>query len=381
MREKLSSAVAPLTPPPNAFHLGIGLTRNCTLGCLYCHAEADKKVNAQWPVLAAAIEHAVAAGARTPGRTLSVSFAVGGEPTMNWPLFKRTVLVLRERAARSESGVKRLFLSMTTNGYYGYKKQRFISEHFDHLTVSLDGPPEVHDLHRPNRAGDGSYIVVAQSAKYFLRSSNVRAGLRSTVSSGSVELMPEIVQHFATEFGGGYVVSFEPLIETGRAQRFDEMRSPEMTVFEEKFLEARKIGATCGIRVITSAASTNRLIRHYCGAMSIPSFTVCADGKLTACHRDQDAADYGYGYIDTMSGRVVIDSKRAAGVATKSEMPQSCGTCLAKWHCAGDCPDLRRVGWSRCEFNRSMILSEILTMLQVKTRGPEYGSPTNRKDS
>ena len=366
----LPKAATPAAPPPTAFHLGIGLTRNCTLACLYCHAEADKSRQADWNILRSAFEHAMTAAAKTPRRTLSVSFAVGGEPTMPWDLFTRAVNELRRLVSECGSGVERLLLSMTTNGYYGPERRRFVAERFHHVTVSLDGDQAIQDLHRPNRGHGGSYAVVRETIKHFLTVPTLRMGIRGTVSAESVERLPEIVQHFAREFGPGLVVAFEPLVPLGRALNSVSLHPPDVAVFTEKFRQARAVGAALGVRVTSSAPSVRRLIARYCGAMSIPSFTVCVDGQITACHRDQEGTDYGYAAIDPESGEIRFDGDRLARVAGENAVPETCRTCFARWHCAGDCPDLRRIGWSRCDFNRTLLHDEIVALLS-REKGDE----------
>ncbi|MBI2839449.1 MAG: radical SAM protein [Acidobacteria bacterium] len=367
----LSKAVAPVAAPPNAFHLGIGLTRNCTLACLYCHAEADKPRDANWSTLQTAIEYAAAAAAKTPRRTLSVSFAVGGEPTMPWDLFTRAVVTLKHLVVSPDSGVDRLFLSMTTNGYYGPDRRQFIAAHFDHLTVSLDGDQNIQDLHRPNRAGRGSYAVVCETIRHFLTVPTLRLGIRSTVSAKSVDHLPMIIQRFACEFGRGFVVAFEPLVPLGRALVSPTLQPPELTVFLEKFKQAEEIGAELGIRVTSSGPSLKRLITRYCGAMTIPSFAVCVDGQITACHRDHGGTDYGYGTIQANSGKIILDQERLNHIAELNAVPEACCACFARWHCAGDCPDLRRIGWSRCHFNRAVLYDQIVALLTREKGGEQ----------
>ena len=364
----LPKAAVPVAPPPNAFHLGIGLTRDCTLACLYCHAGADKPRRADWKVLQAAFEHAVAAAAKTPRRTLSVSFAVGGEPTMPWDLFTRAVDDLRRLVSEAGSGVERLLLSMTTNGYYGPERRRFVAERFHHVTVSLDGDEAIQDFQRPNRGHGGSYAAVKETIKHFLTVPTLRLGIRGTVSAESVDRLPQIVQHFAHEFGRGIVVAFEPLVPMGRALDSSTLHAPNLAVFTERFRQAREKGARLGIRVTSSAPSLRRLVTRYCGAMSIPSFTVCVDGQITACHRDQEGADYGYGTIDRETGKICFDGDRLARVGSTNAVPETCRTCFARWQCAGDCPDLRRIGWSRCDFNRALLHDEIVTLLSPEGR-------------
>lgn len=365
LKRMVDRAVVPLTPPAKAFHLGIGLTRDCTLQCTYCHADAGKELGANPETVAAAIEHAFAEAALTPRRTLSVSFAVGGEPTMPWDLFTESVMMLRDARRARDHGVASVFLSMTTNGFYGAAKREFIASTFDHLTVSCDGPPHIQDLHRPTRRGTASYEVVAGSIRYFLtHRPRLNTGIRATVSRRSVTELPAIVRFFASEFGSGLTVAFEPLLALGRARDGAGPGSPALADFTEQFLEARRVGKNVGLRVTTSGPSLRRIVSRYCGAMSIPSFAVCIDGCVTACHRDQDGSDYGYGHIDAHGG-ISIDARRLREIGAMSEMPANCINCFAQSNCAGDCPDLRRIGWSRCDFNRRLLFEDLVLTTQT----------------
>lgn len=377
IQNKLEMQLPHFEPPviarPKSFHLALGLTENCTLGCLYCHAEAGKSVEIDPKLLSHAFEYAFARAGETPNKTLTVSFAVGGEPTMNWGLFKRTVDRIRDLERNRFYGVEKVFLSMTTNGYYGDRKRRYIADNFDTLTLSLDGSPQIHNLHRPTRNGTDSYSLVAQSCKYFLGCSSVRTGLRGTVSAYSVKFLREIVEHYHSEFGCGYTVSFEPLIQVGRALQNTCLPSPSNEEFAHNFWAAQKRGQELDIRVITSAANINRFVRRYCGAMSIPSFTLCTSGSITACHRDQDATDYGYGRIDPSTGQVRIEEERLKSNIRRSELPDYCLGCFAKWHCAGDCPDIRRIGYSRCDINRFLVFEQLFELLKKKKGGEGNG--------
>jgi radical SAM protein with 4Fe4S-binding SPASM domain len=351
-------AIVPISPPPTAFHLGIGLTRDCTLACRYCHADAGKRESVDWRTLERAIDYAFGRARNTPKRVLSASFAVGGEPTMEWELFKRTVSELRRRAGE----VDQVFLSMTTNGYYGDMKRNFIAAHFDIVTVSLDGPPSIQDVQRPTRAGRPSYKTVADTIKSLVAAGSVRVAVRATVSAASVDALPQIVNYFAADFGRSITISFEPLVKLGRAVRNEDATVPDMTRYTRAFLEARNVGRALGVHVTSSGASIQRLVARFCGAMAIPSFAVCTDGSVTACHRDQNATDYGYGAIND-DGEVVIDATRLQNLSLLNNLPAECSECFAKWHCAGDCPDLRRIGWSRCDFNRALVYDDITRAL------------------
>lgn len=358
LEKQSNNPTFPVMVRPKAFHLAIGLTNNCTLACDYCHAEADRNIKINHDLVIQSIDHAFGEAAKTPKKKMSVSFAVGGEPTMNWKEFIYTVDRIRMLESQKYKGVEKVYLSMTTNCYYGKEKRKYVARNFDHLTLSIDGDEEVQNLHRPTRAHNGSYALVAETCKFYIDTSNVNVGLRGTVSSKSVSKLVEIIEHFHSKFGSGYTVAFEPLIRIGRAMT-GLLQPPTNEDFALNYWAARVRGKELGIRVITSAANINRLVGRYCGALAIPSFTVCTNGKITACHRDQDGTDYVYGEIDPQTGTIRIDEKKKEQNIEKTGMPISCEDCFAKWHCAGDCPDIRRIGYSRCDINRFVVYKQL----------------------
>lgn len=368
LERQKENPIFPVFEPPKAFHLAIGLTNDCTLACDYCHADANKDIKIDHALVMQSIEYAFSEAAKTPKKILTASFAVGGEPTMNWKEFTHTVDHIRKLESQAYKGVEKVYLSMTTNCYYGSEKREYVAHNFDTLTLSLDGDEEIQNQHRPTRANNGSYDLVAETCKYYIDSGNVIAGLRGTVSAKSVNKLVGIVDHFYSKFGNGYTVTFEPLIQVGRALN-GVLQPPGNEAFALNYWAAKNRGRELGIRVSTSAANINRMVGRYCGAMAIPSFTVCTNGKITACHRDQDGVDYVYGEINTETGAVLVDANKVAQNIKQTDMPESCDGCYAKWHCAGDCPDIRRVGYSRCDINRYLVFKQLEEALEKQRVG------------
>lgn len=368
LEQRLPVARKPLRTEPTAFHFALGFTRDCTLFCDYCHAEADKKIYTDQRLIDTSIDYAFIEAGKRSSRSLSVSFAVGGEPTMNWAEFRRVIGRIRDLEDKQHHGVGRVYISMTTNGYYGMGKRSYIGENLDGLTLSIDGDEDVQNAHRPAKSGKGSYRLVAESVRYFLADKGVSASLRGTVSSYSVQKLDKIIEHYASEFGGGYTVAFEPLVAIGRGE-FGAFGPPSDSVFADAFWSARDVGKKYGIDVITSAANPNRLVERYCGAMSAPSFTLCSNGKITACHRDQDAEDYGYGSVDAETGDIHFDDAALVRNIRLTTPRKVCEVCPAKWHCAGDCPDLQRAGYDRCNLNLMLLYRFLKERLPIGRRG------------
>lgn len=122
--------------PPD--HLAVYLTNSCNLACSYCYVAVN-----QGPVqrlseeqVRAAVDRFLAAG----GRKMTL---LGGEPLLDWKLFRAAVVHARERGGRD------LVIQTITNGtLLTPEKLEFLNE-FDVLTtVSLDGKKDVNDEKR-----------------------------------------------------------------------------------------------------------------------------------------------------------------------------------------------------------------------------------------
>ena len=355
----LESAIMPFNVSQGKsryFHLALGLTKRCTLRCVYCHAEAGDEDDMSPDLIEDAILHSFRSAAEKGLKGVNISFAVGGEPTANFPLLVACVDQV-ERLNR-EFNLK-CNLSMTTNGYYPLEIARYISEHINNILLSFDGPKDIQDLHRPTTSGDSGYDVVLQSAKYFC--SNAKSfSIRSTVSNFSVSRMPEIVEFFHGALGSSYHLVFEPLVPLGRAAvEHGVIKEPSKRSFVNYYIKAKEEGARRGVEVRTSAANHKRLVTSFCGAMSMPSFTVTTKGVITTCDRDSDGKMYAYGHYLKGEKRFELDANRIERNRQLLTFPPKCNMCFCKWHCAGDCPDVRSVNYERCSVNRALIRYEL----------------------
>jgi uncharacterized protein len=363
LQQSLDKAIKPVKPQVRKskfFHLALGLTKNCTLSCLYCHADAGQKEEMPIGVLSRAIDYAFRTAQRNDLRGINISFAVGGEPTTNWRLFTSCIGQIKECEQRL--GIP-AHLSITTNGYYRSPKRVFLARELHNILLSLDGPADVQNFHRPTRNNRGSYAVVRQSALYFKEHAKSFA-IRSTVSNYSVKRMPEIVQFFYDEFGNRYDLVFEPLVPLGRAAaNVAVVSGPSQEDFVNYYIQAKELGKKLGIQVTTSAANCRRLVTSFCGAMSIPSFTVTVRGVITTCERDSDGTNYWYGRFPPELADPSLDESRMEHNRALLEMPEKCHDCFCKWHCAGDCPDVRTIGYDRCSVNRCLVQYELESIL------------------
>lgn len=360
----LSNSIEPFaiqSKKSSFFHLALGLTQDCTLECLYCHAEAGKRKEMTVDLIDSSLKHAFETTKKDNLKRLNISFAVGGEPTTNWKLFTNCVNLIKAYERNYSIPTN---LSMTTNGFYGNTKRVFITKYFDNILLSFDGTQQIQNLHRPTRAGKDSFNFVKETAKYYVK--NVKSfAIRSTISNISVAKMPEIVRYFVKTFGINYHIVFEPLVPIGRAiDNSETVFEPSQDDFIKYYILAKELAKELGIEIRTSAANQQRLVTGFCGAMTIPSFTVTTDGIITTCERDSDGDNYWYGNYSKSQKEFEFNSERLDYNKTLVEIPEKCNDCFCKWHCAGDCPDLRILDYNRCYVNQELIKYELKNILE-----------------
>lgn len=131
----------------------------------------------------------------------------GGEPTMMGIDFYKKALVLQERYSNG----KRIENIFQTNGtLLDDDYCRFFHDNNFLIGVSIDGPEELHDLHRKNVAGKGSFAQVMKGIE-LLHKHKVEFNTLSVVNR-EIAYHPLKVYHFLKKIGSGFI-QFIPIVE------------------------------------------------------------------------------------------------------------------------------------------------------------------------
>ncbi len=333
--------------------LNISLTDKCNLRCLYCHASASNACHEHMPLemFKQLLEFGAKNSIKT-GRTLQVTFPGPGEMTQ-YPHFMEVCDLLD--AVRPT--VPSMRVLMPTNCMYSRKTAERIAKSFDGLSLSIDGPAFIQNLHRPRRDGGESFGVVFDTAKY-LQSLGVSLGIRSTISKPSTEHILEIYNFFKAEFPNS-AIGFEPIYPLGRA--LDVLIEPPSS---EEFAAAI---VKVGINIENSGSgkpSQPRVV--FCNSVSATtSMTVYMDGLITACSRSKAADTFPYGKWNMETHLPEIDEEKLVEMRNFSvdNFPE-CQDCFARYQCAGDCPQLRLTGADRCDSNTRIAFEQLLSFVE-----------------
>lgn len=152
----------------NREQLILGVTETCNFRCRYCvygsndpqqRPHSDKSM--PWEIARAAIDSFLMRSGQSESRAMSF---YGGEPLLNLPLIRQCVSYATE--AFPDLPVS---FSMTTNGsLLQGEAGDFLAEHDFTITVSLDGPQDIHDRNRLTQGGLPTWEQVMANLRAFL---------------------------------------------------------------------------------------------------------------------------------------------------------------------------------------------------------------------
>jgi len=342
------------------------LTTACNLRCTYCYAQAGdtpkKFMNLE--TARKGIDYVVKNALRMDAGEFGVGFHGGGEPSVNWKVLKGATEYARELAQEHGLG---LHLTMATNGFLSDDQLTWLTANIGSVSLSIDGKPSTHDLHRPTATGKPSSPKVLNTIER-LEEAGVQYGLRLTVTKDQIEALPSSIEYLCRRFSPGRI-QVEPAYNMGR---WKDAPSAETAAFIDAYRESQQIAQTYGQDLTFSGARAGTLTNHFCG-VSNDNFTLSTDGSVSACfeafepddpHKDVffygEASDQGFqldhSKIDRLRNKTVNNNPYCSG-------------CFAKWSCAGDChykalEDQRDGGsWSgsdRCHIIRELTKDQIL---------------------
>jgi len=367
-------------PPFRPTSISLFLTSRCTLRCTYCYAEGGDRPVDMPRAMAKSILDLVLNNALAGGSdSLEVNFHGGGDLGASWPLFVEARDHLRKITARH--GVK-VRTSAGLNGYLNDEQRGWVSRNIDISTISIDGPPPIHDPHRPTAGGGASFPVVADTLRYFDKA-GYPYGIRTTITGDSVGRMEEIVEYFCRHFASRNI-KIEPMFNRGRSEKTG-IRPPSAADFIRHFRKADKVARRWGRELIYSGARLDAVSCVFCQA-SGDTCAVTPEGWVTSCYEvlspeDPMAKTFFYGRFDLGKKRFVIDEgKRKALYGLNLLNKPQCQGCFCKWNCAGDCPvksihaesQADAIEPDRCRINRELTRDQIVAALRAPAKSPSH---------
>lgn len=340
------SVPEPLEAPPADFPLQslvMNLTNQCNLSCQYCYEfGADKVATPEGKPKFMDLETAKASVdfllKESPGRQAVHITFFGGETLMNFPLLKQVVEYATARA--TECG-RTVDFSLTTNATLLTSAIiEFLSENRIGVTVSMDGPPDLHDKLRVFANGRGSYDIIEPRVKALIANHKTRPiTARVTLTNGVADVI-RIYRHLKDDLGF-HEVGFAPVTTSpDRLYAINERGIDHVLgqfhALAEEYLESALRGEMHGFSNVSDTIAelyqgVNK--SHPCGA-GLGLMGVGPSGDIAPCHRFVDSDTHALGNIATG-----VDRAKQADFLNRGHINQKhdCHTCFARPLCAGGC--------------------------------------------
>jgi uncharacterized protein len=332
---------APLPFPLSTLVLNV--TNQCNLSCKYCYEFGEDRVaNPEGKpeympeeTARAAVEYLLA---NSPGRrAVHVTF-FGGETLLNFKVVRSTIEYARSRAR--EAG-KYIDFSLTTNAtLLSAPVIDFLADNRVGITISIDGPRELHDQFRVFQAGRGSYDVIVPKIRALLEKHRTRPiGARVTLTSQVVDVL-SIYRHLKNDLGF-HEVGFAP-VTTAPVRLYSigggglDVILAQFRTLAREYLEHAVRGEHHGFSNVTDTlAELHQGISkaHPCGA-GLGLLGVGPSGDLAPCHRFVDSDRHRLGHISTGIDRSVQAAFLDQGHIDRKT---DCHTCWARPVCSGGC--------------------------------------------
>lgn len=338
--EQLTTPTPTLLPRSGPLHhplfLGIIPTRNCHMACHYCDfADSPDTTTMPLTTARAAVNAYLRLLTKNDHQQGEIHF-FGGEPFAAADVIHFVVGYATTQASRWGLSLR---FEVTTNGLYSARECRWIADHFQGVVLSLDGPPDIQNRHRPGRHGRFLADPIIRNA-HILSQSHTGLVLRACVTRDTAPRLPEIAHWFSQEFCPESVC-FESLTPNPQATAAG-LHPPDPWEFAIAFRAATQILAAHGIETVLSTADLRRNRIHFC-PVGQDALIVSPDTGVHACyllpHRWQQAGlELRLGHLDTTNETWQLDPTALNHIRTLNVLSNPhCTNCLCRYHCAGGC--------------------------------------------
>ncbi len=326
----------------------------CNLDCSYCfflkkeslYPGSDFRMTDA--VMESYIRQTLAAHAGAPGVTIAWQ---GGEPTLMGLDFFRRAMEVERRHARP--GVEILNTIQTNGTLLDREWCAFLRENRFLVGISVDGPRELHDIHRRDRGGGPTFDRTVRAVR-LMQEEQVEFNVLCTVNADNSRHPLEVYRFFRDELKAAYL-QFIAVVERANDTGFQEGET-----VTERSVPAEEYGRFL-------IAIFDEWIRRDVGRMFVQVFDgvlmswlrgysslcvfrpTCGDGVALEHNGDLYSCDHFVeprhllGNIGEDRLRELVDSEpqQRFGRDKSDLLPRHCRECRYLFTCHGECPKNR----------------------------------------
>lgn len=341
------------------------VAQDCNLACRYCYAEGGsygEAVRLLDPERARAAVRLLVEDSRDQEKLTLILF--GGEPLLNMAAVTAAVEEVEARTAGTD---KQVFVSLTTNGTLLTPEiVAFIRRYKIAVSVSMDGPPDLHDANRAGPGGEGSYARIAAQLPELLHAGSAPVAARVTLVPEQWTRVEEVFDHLLGL--GFHEVGIAPASPINRALLPDADHEEQLfqgfSALARRFVQAAARGTILpfsNIIDLLARLHVGQTKSVSCGA-GLGYLAVDAGGSFYVCHRLTGDEAFRAGTLDTGPDMEKIRSALEMVTAGKDVL---CEQCWARTLCSGGCHYENHLRENRLGLPPGSSCSFILRWLQL----------------
>lgn len=317
--------------------LCLHICHDCNLRCRYCFADEGAYHSSREFMSEQTAKTAIDFLIKNSGnrKILEVDF-FGGEPLMCLQTIKNVVAYAREEGAKA--GKKFLFTTTTNALLLDDDAIDFFNREMENVVLSLDGRKEVHDAIRKTVNGKGSFGLVIDKIKKFVRSRGDKSYyVRGTFTSKNLDFSNDVI--FLAE-NGFDSISMEPVVTEIDDLAIKKEHIPtilsEYETLCDKYLEKHDRGEGFNFFHFNIDLEGGVCLHKKvsaCGAGN-EYFSVVPNGDVYPCHQFAGEKEFLMGNV--------FEGKLNSGIREKFASNslftrKGCESCFAKFICSGGC--------------------------------------------
>ncbi|MGE5548444.1 MAG: radical SAM protein [Solirubrobacterales bacterium] len=317
------------------------VSQDCNLDCLYCYGDGGDYGKVRMLMADGTADAFLERFVTAPGRRYMINL-FGGEPLMNLPMLRGFIVRAKEHAARIGCEID---FNVTTNGTLWNDDIRdLLVDHITNVTVSLDGPKDVHDHQRPARGGFSPHERALRTLAELRKAKGDNFVIRTIVTKKTCDRVGEIYEYNSKLAPGGvglttvdvdpghplalddadHLAMLEQIVATNRANLLafadsDDARFFEYTfdLFELMFFRKYRLNPCNAGRAVAAVA---------------------ADGDVYPCHRFVGKDGFRIGNV-SQDPPLNDDHARISAAFQRAgvDANPTCSGCWARYMCGGCC--------------------------------------------
>ncbi len=255
-------------------------TRNCNFNCFYCCQPHVKQTMSDETI------DLITRSLRKNLKNYS-SFIIsffGGEPLIE---YGKVIKILDDSMEVCRKLSRNFTAYMTTNGYNLSPEvfKELLKRHVIYYHITLDGPPSVHDTHRPLASGNPSFQKIIDNLtgiRESVRSNTFHITLRTNITRSIYENIDEFVDILARNFSNDSRFNiYWRWVEDFGGERINEHRDEFVTM--DKVFKAMDKIHNAGLSLYNDVIYNAKKGALVCEASKQNYYVIDYDGTLLKC--------------------------------------------------------------------------------------------------